>query len=425
VLDVFYPMALRGVTLLWANNVADKKKYCQPSEVYMSTPELQSYFSGNKDAWFVSDDYPDELNNLFVRLRISREPRVTRQSKDSKAEHVTLQNRHGRHRRGLNGFDPGIKADGLSHALLHPTVEKSCYIWNTIAIKHSDSIRGTIQSSTRATYENPTEEEQVSPNFGELLLNNSWLPGLNDNFVKPQGIALDDLPEGFNRDEKLARQLKMKQNVLTVLAQAVGVSETSINLAREVEKLPENFRQEIESILTRDRRAQSGFPVKGIADAARREERIQGELEEAPDKQYEVKERSVRTSRGGIDCDVWLRETYSNEEGQVFCQICLESSFKKRNGEYYFEAIEALSKDHFTKEHEVQYLALCPMCAAMYKEFMRSDESAMEQLKQALLDSEGLDIPLQLGDLNTTLRFEEAHRKDLRAIIRKYSEGDV
>ncbi|MBU1207326.1 MAG: hypothetical protein KKH04_10435 [Proteobacteria bacterium] len=33
--------------------------------------------------------------------------------------------------------------------------------------------------------------------------------------------------------------------------------------------------------------------------------------------------------------------------------------------------VEALSRDHFTKEHEAQFLALCPLCAAMFKEFVK------------------------------------------------------
>jgi len=45
--------------------------------------------------------------------------------------------------------------------------------------------------------------------------------------------------------------------------------------------------------------------------------------------------------------------------------------FKKRNGEYYFEAVELLSKDDFPKEHHSQFIALCPLCSAKYKEFIK------------------------------------------------------
>ena len=91
--------------------------------------------------------------------------------------------------------------------------------------------------------------------------------------------------------------------------------------------------------------------------------------------------------------------------------------FRKRDGEYYFEAVEALSRDHFAKEHEAQFLALCPLCAAMYNEFVKHDEGAMESLKNELINSEDAEIPLRLGELNTSVRFVGSHFQDIRTII--------
>ncbi len=92
--------------------------------------------------------------------------------------------------------------------------------------------------------------------------------------------------------------------------------------------------------------------------------------------------------------------------------------FKKRDGEYYFEAVEALSRDHFAKEHEAQFLALCPLCAAMYNEFVKHDEGAMESLKNGLINSGNAEVPLQLGELGTSIRFVETHFQDIKTIIR-------
>ena len=57
--------------------------------------------------------------------------------------------------------------------------------------------------------------------------------------------------------------------------------------------------------------------------------------------------------------------------------------FTKRDGEHYFDTVGALSRDHFPIEYEAQFLALCPLCAAMYKEFVKKDEGAMLDLKNA------------------------------------------
>ena len=71
------------------------------------------------------------------------------------------------------------------------------------------------------------------------------------------------------------------------------------------------------------------------------------------------------------------------------CQICEEEMpFKKRDGEYYFEAVEAFTNEYFPKEHQGQYLALCPECAARYKEFVKRDEQEMDELYEKLANSE-------------------------------------
>jgi len=56
----------------------------------------------------------------------------------------------------------------------------------------------------------------------------------------------------------------------------------------------------------------------------------------------------------------------------MVCQICKEEMpFKKRDGEYYFEAVEALCKTHLPKEHEAQWLALCPLALQNSKNLSR------------------------------------------------------
>ena len=137
------------------------------------------------------------------------------------------------------------------------------------------------------------------------------------------------------------------------------------------------------------------FSQRSSADFERRRERITEEINNAPEKEYEQRNRSVRTTKGTIDPILWLKNQHTDDEGQMFCQICKEEMpFRKRDGEYYFEAVEALSKDHFPKEHETQFLALCPLCAAMYKEFIKNNEKAMESLKNALMNSGKPDFPL-------------------------------
>ena len=50
-----------------------------------------------------------------------------------------------------------------------------------------------------------------------------WLPDSDGNMHKPEELGLDDLPESFKRDEKLANELGMKKDVVAKLAEEVGV----------------------------------------------------------------------------------------------------------------------------------------------------------------------------------------------------------
>ncbi len=115
---------------------------------------------------------------------------------------------------------------------------------------------------------------------------------------------------------------------------------------------------------------------------------------------------------------LWLREQYTNDDGQMVCQICKkEMPFIKRDGEYYFEAVEAFSKDYFNRDHEAQFLALCPLCAAMYREFVKLDERLMEELRDALRISDEPEVSLILGELETSIRFVGSHFIDIKTIL--------
>lgn len=78
-------------------------------------------------------------------------------------------------------------------------------------IPNAECIRGTIEKSSRQYFENSTQEEQVSEFFGRLLIENKWLPGPNGQFYKPSELGIDDLPEMFERNTKLANLLGMKK----------------------------------------------------------------------------------------------------------------------------------------------------------------------------------------------------------------------
>lgn len=386
--------------------------YRKPDEVYFGSDELCIYFSGNDSFASVRLDHPQE--SLFKELGVENTVRVYRRKKDRQG-FVLIKDDYGSHERGLEGFDPDIEVDDLESALSTPTLEKSAFIWNRIAIPYSDCIRGVVEKSTRQTYEGSIKEEQTSE-FGKLLAKKAWLPDSGGHMHRPSELTLDDLPESFVHNEKLAQKLGMQKNAVKKLAEEVGVDPEDIEA---IKQNPEEFKKWKEAVA---KKANPTFPTRPVNDPVRREKKISDQHDDAPRKKYEIRDRSVRPTRGSIEPEARLRGQYTNDSDQMICQICKdEMPFRKRNGQYYFEAVEALSKDYFPKEHEAQYLALCPLCAAMYKEFVKRDEDAMENVKDKLVNSNNSEVTLRLGDHDASIRFVETHWKDIRTTLKERS----
>ncbi len=395
----------------------EKTVYRKPEQVYLGSDALRMYFCGDDSFVCVSPDHPQSA--LFRYLGVEATVRIPKKEGDSQG-YISIVNFHGWHQRGLDGFDPDIQVDGLEGAISRSTPKKSAFIWNEIAIPHSDCIRGIIEKSTRQTYENSETEERLSE-FGKLLIKTAWLPDSNGEMHKPCDLTLDDLPKSFDRDERLADQLGMKKKLPKKLVEEAAKSfgfdsgEEAKEVAELKRKDPEGYKNWRESY-----KSQPAFPERATRAPERRQERIGEQYDNASKKEYDQRERSVRTSRGEIDPTRQLRDQYTNEDDQMICQICEgEMPFKKRNGEYYFEAVEALSRDYLPKEHEDQFLALCPVCAARYKEFVKNDEDAMAKLHSTLKNSDELAVPLTLGEWETSIRFVEIHRLGMKTILKR------
>lgn len=213
----------------------------------------------------------------------------------------------------------------------------------------------------------------------------------------------------------------MKKDIVAQLAEESGISEESLEVARQIDEAPPEVQKEIASLLHRRQENQAEFPQRSTTNPERRQERVKEHMENAPDKEYEARQRSVRTSRPSIDSNTWLRNLYTNDFDQMVCQICKEEMpFRKRNGEHYFEAVEALSLEYFGKEQEAQFLALCPLCAAKYEEFVKRDDEQEAKLQHALQNTENLEVPVTLGEWETSVQFVERHWLDMKTVLNVY-----
>ena len=426
--------------VLVENTHVERPIYRKPNQLYFGSDELRLYFAGNDSRAFVNlDEYPDSARELLQDLCVTCIIRVEKRPRDFHG-HIILYREWGRHARGLDGFDPDIQVDGLERALIDPNGPKSEFIWNYIAKPNSNCIRGIVENSTNQDYRGSSTEEHISEDFGRLLIETAWLPDSAGNMRRPCELTLNDLPESFERDPNLAEQLGMGRDEVTEFAVEHGLPAEILNdLIQNPQECEEFFvawraarnasppsgegtevepNPPISGRDTQRTRSRPGFPVKEVSNPNRWRAKFDEELENLPAREYEQRVRSVLVNAATAYTRVWLKVMYTNDDDRMICQMCEEEMpFKKRDGEYYFEAVEALTNEHFTTVHEAQFLALCPECAAKYKEFVKRNQETVNDVKNQLLHADNCQVSLRLGENEANLRFVEQHWSEVRAIL--------
>lgn len=425
--------ALKETPFIRAINLEGLQAYKMPSEVYFCSDDLKLYFRGCSDAWFLDDI---ECLDLWKELGIEDKVREKRSIDKDNYGNVRLPhywNRGPKHQRGLKGFDPDFSIDRLDVVLKQePSVDRARLIWNKLVIPNSSFIRGIVEKSGYQNFSSPTKSEEYFSKFGELLAKNRWLPNQKGEFFYPIDLSLEDLPDEFDRNHQLAQQLNMKSDVLKAALEDAGIPLENQKYIELLRNLNQDQRRQLDDLLQQKVKPQ--FPSKPVADPQRRQEKILELSIAAPERDYEQKSRSVRTSQPNHDPKPTLKNYYTNNLGQLICQICEEEMpFKKRDGEYYFEVVECFDKKMMEefgliKEVPELYLALCPICAAKFQEYIKRDPNKMDKFLEAIKSAENelsISFQLDMPEIITSVRFVEKHLHDIRVILKdkSYKKG--
>jgi hypothetical protein len=410
--------------ILASNAKTGELHYDRPTRLFIPSQGLQAFFEENQNALFLAEKRENiDWKKLGVRTGPVIKCKGLHTRRDS---YVILCAYHGWHKRGFDGFDPDTSIDQLEHALMHISIPKAVYIWNELLPPLIRFFHGRYEEATRQTYDNAKTREEDS-DLCKMLKDHAWIPIGTGVFKRPSECTIADLAGELIRNEDLAEALGIQpdpeneaQEVLKREDERKLEHATELGVSLEDIEFLKNHRNEVEQlkVALAARKERPLFPTKSVANLERRQERLGEQLSGAPDKEYEKRERSVRTTNGAIDPTTWLRNQYTNEADQMVCQICKEEMpFRKRDGAHYFEKKEVLSRKYLPKEHEAQYLALCPLCAAKYDEFVKTDDEAMAELREEIVSVEDYEIPISLGDEQTSIRFVETHLHDLKVIM--------
>ena len=283
----------------------------------------------------------------------------------------------------------------------------------------------------------------------QILRDTAWLPDIEGNYKKPSELSPDSLNEAFHIDldspfltaiefgkeeSERRRQLEdeerrrtaeyqEKENAANVFGYDVVTLEEMLRKAKLYDRAEAEGRIVPEAHIE-EPTANTNNPEKRITVAIEA-------TNDASDRTYEQKNRSIRTSKTRGEANTMLRRLYTNIDDIMICQCCgKELPFKKKNGEYYFETIELDNRggEFFTKETMYPYIACCPNCAAMFNEHIVNCSSSENRIADLINKietgattqkpngNEVIEIIMDGKIFNLT--FVQKHIVDIRAAIK-------
>jgi hypothetical protein len=270
------------------------------------------------------------------------------------------------------------------------------------------------------------------------LTENSWIPDKEGMLYKPSDISYDMLHDDFTINaggSNLFHALQLGKNIRVAQEQAamqnsqkendekkrkeaetlLGVNQDDIDAIKKAKQEGFDLNRLVEDAVLRKKKSKyPTFPEHAVIHPECREEEIFYQYTSSTEKSYEDRVRHVRTTGSSIDPKTYLRNEYTNKNNEMVCQICQnEMPFKLRDGKYYFEAVEAFI---IQNESEQNHLALCPLCASMYKELLKKDTGELNKFEKAVRNSNEKKIPIQLIN-EANVRFTDAHLHDLKLIL--------
>lgn len=430
--------------LMGVNQKTKEKEYQCVNRLYIMDKGIGEYFRGNPNAWDLDYKYYPHKETL-IKLGVRDEVAVL-YNKPDQDQNVIIKSSHGHHVRGLDKFDPNCVIDGLEYALQNPTIERSKYIWNELLSPIPHLIKGTVERCSRRNYDKDVISEVKYSTAGRLLLEHAWIPAKDGAFYKPDEMSINDLLEGFEKNQYFASQLNMRMLNIKIVAEDLGVDEGILDLFIKAysddrsaledflsKRLKDQYQEEVEGFHYADE-LENVFDKPGVTgqkgvekidrpipDPERRRSKTRGEIERDLDDEPErgsryrrVPKRIWENKDSGVK--TFLKEQYGGK-----CQIC-DDTFTKRNGEPYFEGLYLIphSQSRWV-DRPGNVLCLCATCCAKLMHGQVENEGIINQIKEYKPIQEGgsgspsLDIML-CGE-PVKIRYTERHMLDLQELV--------
>lgn len=283
----------------------------------------------------------------------------------------------------------------------------------------------------------------------QVLRDTAWLPDIEGNFKKPSELSPDTIDKAFHIDsaspfltaidfgkEESERRKQLEEEERRRTSEYQKKEYAANVFGYDVDTLEEKLRKAelYDRAEAEGRIAPEIYIEEPTANTNNPEKRASAVIDttnNAADRTCEQKNRSVRTSKTKSEAVTMLRRLYTNSDDIMICQCCgKELPFKKKNGDYYFEAVELDNRggEFFKKETMYPYIACCPNCAAMFNEHIvncSSNENRIAVIIDKIEAGETIKKPngneaieIIMDGKIFNLMFVQKHIIDIRAAIK-------
>jgi hypothetical protein len=204
----------------------------KPQEVYFLKEKLQMWFEGNEEdeIYFLADCLQTDDNNyreILEKLGIYAEPYVW--GKEQYGGWGKWDTDRRCYARGLRGFNPKFKIEGLEFSLKKINFKRSLYIFD-LALKHINKLTGIVEESSRQGFDGGSHHERKKElsNAGKLLEKHRWLYDKKGNLINTANneITINDLHNEYNKDHedigKLVKALGLKPDEIKAIEEKTG-----------------------------------------------------------------------------------------------------------------------------------------------------------------------------------------------------------
>lgn len=307
----------------------------------------------------------------------------------------------------------------LGELLKAPSLELSRLIWRTIVSQPSSSqyLQATFQRNQKGG------ARYADSSLVHMLRAARWVPQNGGEFVRPADASRERLPKGFPFDagwkslnaihfgaeaERRTAEARQKEAV----AKSAGFSDLAqLELALQFVRAPKEEQERF--FAEREREKKSAVPDRDLSSPDRRKQKIAEQAEQAPDKESEIRDRSVSNDRDvKPEAKQYLQQHYRNPNGDMTCQVCKGPlPFKLEDGSDFFEIVEFLPG--LKKRHFQNYLALCPNHAAMYR-YANGSKEIVRTMFEKLTGSE---LEVFLAQRDQTIYLSQHHIIDLNGVL--------